>query len=118
MSGKRIRRPRFVVVRAILSGRPVVGGAGGLEQLVKRRVLGVLRTHEHQVLEEVRESGATGLFIAGADAEPDVRHHAWNGVIFVHNQREAVGQRVDRRGDAKLCRLCAGQRGQQERQAE
>jgi hypothetical protein len=54
----------------------------------------VLRTLEHQVLEQVREAGASRHFVLRADVIPDVDGDNGKRVILVDQDVETVGQRV------------------------
>jgi hypothetical protein len=52
----------------------------------------MLRAFEHQMLEQVREPRASGLFVFRTDVVPDVYGHDWHVVIFVDDDVEAVGE--------------------------
>jgi len=69
-----------------------------LERLVEigRIVLGAF---EHQVLEEVRETGLARLLVLRADVVPEVHGHHRQLMIFVHDDIEAVVERALREGD-------------------
>ena len=54
----------IAVVGAIVLGRAVVVAAGRLEPVVELARLHVAGAHEHEMLEQVRESGASGLLTA------------------------------------------------------
>jgi hypothetical protein len=54
----------------------------------------VLRSLEHQVLEEVREAGVAGAFVLGTDVIPDVHRDDRTRVVFVEQDVESVAERV------------------------
>ena len=90
---QRLGRHHFPVVRAIGVGRAVDERAGLLQGLeIPRRM--VRRPLEHQVLEEVREAGASGPFVARADVVPhaDSRHR--DVMVLVDDDLEAIGERT------------------------
>ena len=66
---------------------------------VEGRVFRMLRPHEHQVLEQMREAGSPRLFIAGPDVIPHVHRDDRHGMILVHDHRQPVGQGVHRNRD-------------------
>ncbi|MNC93966.1 hypothetical protein D3C83_107080 [compost metagenome] len=45
---------------------------------------------EHQVFEEMRETGAAGFFVFGADVEPDLYVDHRRGMVFVGDDSESV----------------------------
>lgn len=92
--GKLVAGQQFVVVGAVEGGVGVVGAARLINVVVKFAALDVLRAFEKQVLEEVGEAGAVGLFIFGADVVHDRDAHVGRGVVFVEQDFEAVGQVV------------------------
>mgnify|MGYP003693778241 CR=1 FL=1 len=62
----------------------------------ERRVafgLDVLRSLEHQVLEEMRETGASRLLVLRADVIPELQMDDWRRVILGQDHRQAVWQR-------------------------
>jgi hypothetical protein len=93
---QRVRRHVLEVVGAIVVRRAVVVAAGALEQRVEHAFLDVLRSLEHQVLEQVREAGAAGLLVRRADVIPDVHRRHRHALVLVQDDREPVGQ-------AELC---------------
>ena len=58
----------------------------------------MLRSFEHQVLEQMREAGVARPLVLGADVIPDVDGDDRAGVILVDEHVEAVGERVLREG--------------------
>jgi hypothetical protein len=104
---ERIGRSPLEIVGAVVVGGAVVARPGSLEPRIERGVRRVLRAHEHDVLEEVREARATLLLVAGPDMVPDVGGDRGDGVVLVHDQRQAVRQRVDGVGHAEARRLSA-----------
>ena len=107
---ERVTRPAFVIVRAVFGGGPVVVRARGLEQAIELPRGHVLRAHEHDVLEQVREPGAPGLLVRRAHMEPGVHRYHRNGMIFVQDHLEAVRKRerlvrnAERLGGESDCR--------------
>ena len=93
---ERARRHVDPVVRAIGLGRPVVVAPGRLEPLVELARLHVTRAHEHEVLEEVRETGALRELARRADVVPHVHADHRNAVILVEDHHEPVRQREAR----------------------
>ncbi len=72
----------------------------------------VLRAGEHQVLEQVREAGATGRLIGRADVVPDTDRHHRRLVVLVHHHRQPVGQGEAGVGDVRDACLGGGVLGQ------
>ena len=54
-------------------------------------VLGAL---EHEVLEEVREAGATRPLVLGSDVVPEVHRHDRDVAILMDDDIQAVGERA------------------------
>ena len=79
-----IRRDDLVVVGDVVGRKRVVHPADVLGQPVDRLGRGVARPLEHQVLEEVRESGAAGRIVFAADAVPHVDRDRGNAVVLDH----------------------------------
>ena len=111
------------VVRAVVRRGPVVVPAGGFEPLVEFPWLHVARTHEHQMLEQMREAGPTRAFTRRADVVPHVHGDDRHAVIFMQDDVQTVGERelhegdVDRRGgDRARRRLPERGRGQRQHQ--
>src|SRR5260370_19291153 len=52
----------------------------------------VLRTPEHEMLEQVCEAGAAFALILGTDVIPDLEVDHRPAVVFMHDHSEAVGQ--------------------------
>jgi hypothetical protein len=78
------------VVRPIVRrGAVEIGGADPLHRLEVILVV-VLRSVEHQVLEQVGEAGLAGLFVLGPDVIPDVHGDDGRLVVLVHQQGQAV----------------------------
>ncbi len=100
---ERTRRDDFPVVRAVSVGRAVERGAGLLQGL-EEPVVVVRRPFEHQVFEEMRESGAARPLVFGSNVVPQVHGHDWTRAIFVDQHVQAVGQRLFR--DGKRDRGC------------
>ncbi len=90
-----VRRHRLEVVRAIEIGRAVHRrGARALEELEVRVLGDVPRALEHHVLEQVREPGAAGDLVAGADVVPRVDGDERDVVIDREDHLETVVERV------------------------
>jgi hypothetical protein len=54
----------------------------------------MLRSLEHQVLEEVREPGMAWTFVLGSDVIPEVHRNDRARVVLVQQNIKAIGQRV------------------------
>ena len=90
---ERVRRHDLPVVRAVGVGRSVQRAARALQRREVARVV-MLRSFEHQVLEEMREPGAPGLLVLRPDVIPDVDGDDRAGAVLVQQHVEAVRQRV------------------------
>src|SRR3546814_6496064 len=78
------------IIGAIGTGGAVlVGGADLLEGLEKLALV-ILATLKHQMLEQMRETGLSRLFVLGADVIPHVDGHDRRLVILVHHHPQAV----------------------------
>ena len=76
----------------ILVGRAVqVGRPRALERFLEFLVV-VLAAVEHQVLEQVGESGVAGPLVLGPDVVPHVHRHDGRLVVLVHDDGQPVGQ--------------------------
>ena len=90
---QRLRRHDFPVVGAVGIGRAVHEAAGFLQGLeVAGRM--VRRALEHQVFEEVGKAGAPGLLVPRADVVPHAHGRHRDVAVFVHDDVEAVRERV------------------------
>jgi hypothetical protein len=56
----------------------------------------VLRSLEHQVLEQVRKAGAAGLFILRSHVVPDGRMHDGRGVVLEEHHLQPIWKRGHR----------------------
>ena len=100
------------IVGAVLIGGAVEVGRSDSLQSLEIVVVEVFAAIEHQVFEEVRETGLAGLLIFRAHVIPDVHGDNRRLVVFVHDYRQAVRQhelfvwniklRYRRRGGARL----------------
>jgi hypothetical protein len=100
---ERLRRHHFPVVGAVGVGRAVHEAAGFLQGFeIAGRMMG--RALEHQVLEEVREAGASGLFVARAHVVPHAHGRHRDVAVFVHDDVEPVGKRVSGVGNVHRVR--------------
>ena len=88
-----VGRHDLPVVRPVGVGRSVEDAAGLLQRPKVPGVV-VLRSLEHQVLEQVRESRAARLLVLRADVVPHVDRDDRTIVILVHDHVEAVVGRV------------------------
>ncbi len=104
---ERTRRNDFPVVRAVGVSRSVECRTRALKRL-EEAVVVMLRSLEHQMLEEMREPGAAGLLVLRSDVIPDVHSHNRARVVLVQQDIEAVVQRVLRGGNVhrKLPQVC------------
>ena len=80
------------VVGPIVRGRAVVVAAGRLEQRVELAFLDVLRSLEHEVLEQVREAGSPRLLVGGADVVPDVDGDHGHALVLMQDHGQPVGE--------------------------
>ena len=103
-----VLRHDLEVVGAIAAGRPVhAGGADALER-PEVLVVVVLGAVEHQVLEEVRETGLAGLLVLRTDVVPDVDGDDGRLGVLMDDQPQAVVQGVLRKGDVDALRVAVG----------
>ena len=82
------------VVGAVEPRRRVEPAALGHQRLEVLAAAHVARALEHQVLEEVREAGATGRLVARPDPDPEVHRDVRDGVVGAHDDPQPVGQRA------------------------
>jgi hypothetical protein len=102
---KGIRWQRLVIVCTVFSGGSVVVGTSRFQLLIERTNRDVLRSHEHDVLEQVREACSPDLLVTRPYVVPRVDGHDRRGVIFMQNDLESVRQFVLLELDARY-RLC------------
>src|SRR5690606_26519357 len=84
----------LVVVRALERGAGVERGAGALQQrgvLAFGDVRGAL---EHQVLEEVGESGSAGPLMPRPHPVPEVHGCQWYDMVLADHHAQAIAERV------------------------
>ena len=62
----------------------------------------VLRTLEHEMLEQVRESGLSGRFDPAPDVVCHVHRHEWNSTLRRHDDREPVREALDMKRDFEI----------------
>ena len=103
-----ITRDVLEVVGPLGARRRVVLSSRSLEPLVEFSLGGVFRTHEHQVLEKMREPGASGLLARRSDMVPEVYRHRGDGVVFVEYHVEPVREPEPgiTDGNPRIARLC------------
>ena len=88
---------------------PLLFPPAALEQVSNCPSLHVLRALEHEVLEQMREAGSSGLLVGGADVVPDVDGHDRHRLVLMQDHVEAVGElelperHLKRRGGAGDC---------------
>ncbi|MCW0461525.1 hypothetical protein NB717_002593 [Xanthomonas sacchari] len=80
-----------VIGAVAVGGAVLVGDADLLERLEELAVV-VLAALEHQVLEQMREPGAPGRLVLGADVVPEVDRHDRRLAIGVHHHPQPIGQ--------------------------
>ena len=109
----------FEIIGAIVVGRPVQIGRTDLLHRVDVGVIEVIAAAEHQMLEQVGESGLAGLLVLRSHVVPRVHGHHRSLVILMDEDSEAIRQHKlgvldvrDRNIDAGRClvRRC-GMRG-------
>ena len=89
-----VRGNGLEVVRAIEVGGAVDRAAAGALDQPEMRIAGhVLRALEHHVLEEVREPGASRLFVGRTDVIPEIHGDERQPVILRQDDLEPVRQR-------------------------
>jgi hypothetical protein len=88
---ERVLRHVDDVVGAVVVRRAVVVATRAFERGVEDTLLDVLRTLEHQVLEQVRESRAPDFLVGRSDVIPDVHRHDRHTAILVQDDVEPVG---------------------------
>ena len=81
-----------MVVGPIQERRRVGLGAGLFEQAVELSARVIQRAAEHQVLEEVGDSCFTGLVVARADREPELKANDGGAVVFEEQDSKAVAE--------------------------
>ena len=88
-----VGRHHFPVVRTVGVGRSVERRAGALQRLEEAAIV-MLRPLEHQMLEQVRETGMSRMFVLRSDVVPDVDRDDRTPVILVQEHVESIAQRV------------------------
>ena len=86
----------FEKIGGVVGGFSVVESAHGFDDAGKFFSRNVRRTLKHQVLEEVRETGAAGQFVFGTYVIPDLEIDYRHGMIFEENYLQPVGEGADR----------------------
>jgi hypothetical protein len=86
---QRPRRHDLPVVGPIGIGGPVQQSTRLLQRLEISFVV-VLGAFEHQMLEQMRESGASRLFVLGTDVIPDIHRHHRQLPMFVDDHVESI----------------------------
>ena len=95
--------PQRTIERVGRHHLPVVGAVGvrgsvqrraGFLQRMKVAAVVMLRSLEHEVLEQVREPRPAGHFVLRSDVVPDVHRDDRQRVILVDQHVESVGKRV------------------------
>jgi len=95
---ERAGRHHLPVVRAIDAGRAVEQSARALERR-KVAVVVMLGAFEHQVFEQVGESGSSRPLVLRTDVIPDIDGDHRQLVVFVNDDVQAVRKRFLRIGD-------------------
>ncbi|OPZ80333.1 MAG: hypothetical protein BWY77_01125 [bacterium ADurb.Bin431] len=78
------------VIGAVLVGGAIQIGGADLLHGLEIIVIVVFAAVEHQVLEEMGETGLAGLFILGADMIPDIKGDDRGFMVLVDDDGEAV----------------------------
>jgi hypothetical protein len=84
-----------------VGGAVAVAGAEVVHRLAET-VRMVLRAVEEEVLEQVREAGATAPLVARSDLVPDMHRDDRHAAILVHHHGQAVVQREGLAGDGQI----------------
>jgi hypothetical protein len=117
---ERAGRHRLEIVGAIEPGRAVPVGRADILQPAEERTVGILRSIEHQMLEEMREAGLAGGLVARADMIPDRYRDDRRLAVGGDDDAQPVGQRellvrnidhLDEIGDRCGLRRGHGERG-------
>ena len=85
----------FEKIRGVVSGFRIVEPADGFDDSGMFFSRNMRRALEHQVLEEVGETGAARQFVFGSDVIPNLEVDDRNGVIFEENYLQPVGEGMD-----------------------
>ena len=96
---EKIRRARLEVVRAIRRRRRVVATATALHARVELARRHLLRPHEHQVLEEMREARPLRWLVLRSDVVPEVDRDERQSMVFVKDDRQTVVETRAREGN-------------------
>ena len=90
---ERVRRDDFPIVGAIGVGRSVERRARALQRFEVPAIV-VLRSFEHQMLEEMREACVPRALVLRADVIPEIHRDDRTRAILMEEHVESVGQRV------------------------
>ena len=88
-------RNGFEIIGAVGIGGAVEAGRADLLERLEEVAIGVFRTVEHQVFEQVGETGLALGFVLGADIVPDRDRNQRGLAIGVDHGGQAVGERED-----------------------
>jgi hypothetical protein len=91
----------LVIVGAVQPGGPVVAASDALQDVVEVALGRVLGALEHQVLQQVREPGASRRFVAGAGPKHEVDGDQRRGAVLVRDDAHPVVQLAGAAGDAQ-----------------
>ena len=92
-SGQEGGRAGGEVIRPVGGRRRVVRAARGLHEPVEVAVRDSFRSHEHQMLEKMRESAPVRKFVLAAHAVPEVDGGDRKGVVRIEDHGHSVFQR-------------------------
>ena len=96
-----IGRDVLEIVGAVLVGGAVHVGGAGLLQRAEEILVVVLAAVEHQVLEQMSETGAARPLVLGADVIPDIHRDDRRLVILMDDQGQPVGQHEALKGNVE-----------------
>ncbi len=109
--GQRLGRAEAVISGAIVRGEGVVLRPLRLHDHVELVARHARRAHEHQVLEQVREAGASRRLVLRSHAEAGGDHRDRQPVVLLQDDRQAVGQGEGRGGEGGRAGGRSGRRG-------
>ena len=94
-------------IRAVVAGRAVqVRGPDAFHGLEKGALIAaafeVVAAGEHEMLEEMSETGLARFFVFGANMIPQIDRHNRRFVVFMNDQRQPVGQHKFLEGNLDL----------------
>ena len=87
---KRARRHRLEIVGSVGIGRAILVGRADLRRILEEIIGRILRSVEHQMLEQMGKTGRSGWLMLGTDIVPDRRRHHRCLAIGVDQHGQAI----------------------------